>query len=170
MIPGMPLGTQLAAWVCRFSPRALPASNASTIALASGVSLGGVAVVREPAPTPGDHTPLQSGHLATLSYAVARGISCAPDGPETASTAAPHPSSAALIVTERISTPQKPTLLQLATRIYGRNNAGKPHQPLERLADPDIDPMVVLADREVDPQLHVVGLERPVTHTDAARR
>ena len=67
MIPGMPLGTQLAAWVCRFSPRALPASNASTVAWAVGVSFGGVAVVREPVPTPGDHTPLQSGHCTTLS-------------------------------------------------------------------------------------------------------
>src|SRR6478609_69614 len=118
MIPGIPLGTQLAAWVCRFSPRALPASNASTIALASGVSLGGVAVVRDPAPTPGDHTPLQSGHLATLSYAVARGVSCAMARLETASTAAPQPSSAALVVTERIPSPEKLTLLRLATRFF----------------------------------------------------
>src|SRR5689334_5744110 len=109
MIPGIPLGTQLAPWVCRFSPCALPASNASTIALASGVSLGGVAVVRDPEPTPGDHTPLQSGHLATLSYAVARGVSCANDTPEIASTAALQPSSATFIVTERILSPEKPT-------------------------------------------------------------
>src|SRR6187402_3560238 len=129
MIPGMPLGTQLAAWVWRFSPRALPASNASTAALASGVSLGGVAVVREPAPTPGDHTPLQSGHFATLSYAVARGVSCATDGPEAASTAAPPPSSTALIVTERISSPEKTDPFALATRFFARDNAGKPRRP-----------------------------------------
>src|SRR6476469_10670303 len=73
MIPGMPLGTQLAASCCRFSPFALPALNASTIFCAAGVNLGSVGVVRPPVPTPGDHTPLQSGHLVTSSYAVARG-------------------------------------------------------------------------------------------------
>src|SRR6188508_2211233 len=48
-----------------------------------------------------------------------------------------------------------------------RAKAARPR--LERLADPDIDPVIVLADCKVDAQLHVVGLERPIANADSAR-
>src|SRR5690349_21322388 len=108
MIPGMPLGTQFAAGFCRLRPSALPASNASTWACAAGVSLGGVGVVREPVPTPGDHTPLQSGQLVTSWYAVARPTSWPAAGTASA-THASRPEFSAIL---RMATPAKSRVLR----------------------------------------------------------